>query len=320
MIKSLSFFAAAALLLLCQAPGATAKTHDPSFKDCSDCPEMVTIPTGNFMMGESRDKELRFGAPESSVGRSEPVHKVTFTKPFALGKYPITVAQFRKFVEETGYDTGDSCVNQRMVERHMVYELARGFNWRSPGIPQDDRHPVVCVSWDDAMAYTAWLSQKTGKHYTLPNEAQYEYATRAGTTTMFFWSDVADATACLYSNQPDLDQAAAFGPLAPKDPKYRFPCSDGYGYTSPVGSYRPNPWGLYDMQGNIWEYVLDCLNPDYKGAPTDGSAWMTGDCDAHPARGGSNGNAAFTAYLAMRAPRDADYRGHSWGFRIARID
>lgn len=320
MIKSVSFFAAAALVFGCYATAATAKSNNPSSKDCSDCPEMVTIPTGSFMMGETREAELQYGAPENVAGRLGPVHKVTFSKPFAIGKYPITVAQFREFVEETGYDTGDSCVNQRMVEGHMVYEMARGYNWRSPGFPQDDRHPVVCVSWEDGMAYAAWLSKKTAKRYSLPNEAQFEYATRAGTTTMFFWGDKKDATACLYSNQPDLAQGIAMGPLAPQDPKYRFPCNDGYGYTSPVGTYRANPWGLYDMQGNIWEHVLDCMNPDYKGAPTDGSAWMTGDCDAHPARGGSYGNAAFTAYLAMRAPRDADYRGHSWGFRVARLD
>lgn len=106
----------------------------------------------------------------------------------------------------------------------------------------------------------------------------------------------------------------------PMGPEYRFQCSDGYAYTSPVGIYKPNAYGLYDMLGNIWEWVADCWNPHYQGAPTDGSTWTKGDCDAHPSKGGSYGNAAFSAFVSMRAPRDADYVGHSWGFRVMRVE
>ena len=123
----------------------------------------------------------------------------------------------------------------------------------------------------------------------------------------------------MYANLPDLDQGRALGDV-PMGPDYRFPCSDGYAYTSPVGVYRPNAFGLYDMFGNIWEWVADCTNTGYQGAPSDGSTWLAGDCDAHPSRGGSYGNAVFSAYAGIRAPRDSEYRGHSWGFRIARID
>jgi formylglycine-generating enzyme required for sulfatase activity len=280
---------------------------------------MVPIKPGRFMMGTSSAEEDRQGLNPSGKGRSLPVHEVTFARGFAIGQYPITRGQFRTFVQETGYDVGDSCTVQHRQDGHMVYESARGYSWRDPGFPQTDDHPVVCVNYDDALAYAAWLSKKTGHRYSLPNEAQYEYAARAGTTTSYFWGDDRDARACLYANEPDLDQGRAMGDV-PMGPKYRFQCSDGYAYTSPVGHYRPNAFGLYDMQGNIWEWTADCLNATYQGAPADGSTWTTGDCDAHPSRGGSYGNAAFSSFIGIRAPRDADYRGHSWGFRVVRLD
>ena len=120
------------------------------------------------------------------------------------------------------------------------------------------------------------------------------------------------------ASKPDFAQAREL--KAPSGPEYRFQCDDGYAFTSPVGNYKPNPWGLYDMQGNIWEWTADCYNTDYKGAPADGSTWTTGDCDARPSRGGSYGNAAQSAFAGIRAPRGASYVGHSWGFRVVRND
>lgn len=320
---SLIAFAATAALGTAQPAFAKPTTTKPAtavkyFQDCRDCPALVQIPAGSFTMGASAEEEARQGLAVPSRGHSLPLHTVTFTRSFAMGKTPVTVAQFRTFVEETGYTTADSCFNQRYNDGHFIYENARGYNWRAPGFPQGDNYPVVCVSAEDADAYTAWLSRKTGKTYALPNEAQYEYALRAGTTTSFFWGNDRDARACEYSNQPDLDQAKALN--APSGPEYRFQCADGYAWTSPVGNYKPNPWGLHDMQGNIWEWTADCYNPDYKGAPADGSTWKTGDCDARPSRGGSYGNAAQSAFAGIRAPRHAAYVGHSWGFRVVRLD
>jgi formylglycine-generating enzyme len=302
------------------ANGPAAKLPRPgtSFKDCANCPDMMVVPKGSFLMGASLEEEIRQGMSPPTRGRSLPQHTVTFAKPFAIGKYPVTVAQFRDFINETHYTTDNACFVQYFNDGHFIYEKARGFSWRDPSFAQGDNHPVVCISAEDADAYAEWLSRKTGHRYSLPNEAQYEYALRAGTTTSFFWGNDRDAKACEYSNQPDLDQGKAMN--APMGPDYRFQCSDGYAYTSPVGIYKPNPWGLYDMQGNIWEWVADCWNNDYKGAPTDGSTWRQGDCDGRPARGGSFGNAAHSAYAGIRAPRNATYLGHSWGFRVVRSD
>ena len=312
-----------ALLLSLVAPilwaGSDMASSAEMFRDCDVCPPMVAIPAGSFTMGTRVEDELQQGMPKPQTGKAVPLHKVTFARGFAIGAYPVTVAQFRSFVDATGYQTSDSCYSQHMNDGHFIYESTRGYSWRSPGFPQADDHPVVCVDWDDGTAYAAWLSKKTGHRYSLPNEAQYEYAARAGKTTLFFWGNERDAQACEYSNQPDLDQARALGNV-PTGPQYRFQCSDGYAWTSPVGHYKPNSFGVYDMQGNIWEWTADCWNNNYTGAPTDGSTWTTGDCDGHPSRGGSYGNAAFSAYLGVRVPRDADYVGHSWGFRVVRND
>jgi len=308
------------LAIACAVPGVeapvSASDHGKSFSDCENCPEMMPIPAGEFTMGTPLEKELAFGYPKHQAGRSSPVHEVKIPKPFAMGMYPVTVAQFRTFVEESGHRTSDSCVSQHMSDGHFIYEDTLGVTWRNPSFPQDDRHPVVCVSGEDAEAYARWLSRKSGHDYAVPNEAQYEYALRAGTTTAFPWGDVRDERACEYSNQPDFDQADAMAD-APRGPEYRFQCRDGYAYTSPVGTYKPNPWGLYDMQGNIWEWTSDCWNDNYEGAPTDGSTWREGDCDARPSRGG---NAAFSTFAGVRAPRHVGYVGHSWGFRVVRND
>jgi formylglycine-generating enzyme required for sulfatase activity len=312
MLASLPILSSAAL-----ADHHGARKPGDSFADCEHCPEVVIVPAGKAVIGASLEEEERHGMSPVNRGKSIPLHEVAFARPFAMGKYPVTIAQFRQFVNETGYRASNSCFTQYYNDGHYIYEKARGYSWRAPGFAQEDDHPVVCVSAEDAEAYAEWLSKKTGHAYALPSEAQYEYALRAGTTTSYFWGEDR-SRACEYSNQPDLDQARATN--SPSGPDYRFQCSDGFAFTSPVGSFKPNPWGLYDMQGNIWEWTADCWNDNYEGAPTDGSAWKTGDCDARPSRGGSYGNAVHSAYAGVRAPRHASYNGHSWGFRIVRND
>ena len=148
---------------------------------------------------------------------------------------------------------------------------------RSPFFEQDDTYPAVCISWYDSQAYTQWLSKVTGKRYRLPSEAEWEYAVRAGSKTKYHFGDD-EARLCDYANHADTSTDDGRNEL----------CSDGFGdKTAPVGSFKPNVFGLYDMHGNAWEWVQDCWHDDYNGAPTDGSAWESENCNARVRRGGS---------------------------------
>jgi formylglycine-generating enzyme required for sulfatase activity len=153
---------------------------------------------------------------------------------------------------------------------------------------------VVCVSWENAKAYVAWLSQETGQPYRLLSEAEWEYACRAGTTTRYWWGD-----------DPPTPEQANFG--------------RNVRGTTEVGTYPANPWGLHDMHGNVWDWVEDCWNESYQGAPSDGSAWMSGDCSRRVLRGGSwtyGGRAVLRS--AFRGRSFADFRSFNRGFRVAR--
>ena len=286
------------------------------FRDCPDCPEMVVIPAGNFTMGSAAAETTRVGVPDPVSTRERPQHAVSITRSFALGKYHVTRGEFAAFVGETGYDpTG-------------CYTFD-GSNWnqepsknsRSPGFTQTDRDPVVCVSDVDAQHYISWLNGKVRGRvsvsaggdgpYRLPSEAEWEYAARAGTTTARFWGDD-EAQQCVYANGADLTAKGTFTGWTMAG------CSDGYVYTSPVGSFRPNPFGLYDMLGNAWEWTADCWNDTYGGAPNDGSVWTTGDCVKLVARGGSWSSDPRLLRSADRFRGVAESRYLDAGFRLAR--
>jgi formylglycine-generating enzyme required for sulfatase activity len=226
------------------------------FRDGDDCPEMVVIPAGEFMMGEGTQ------------------HKVTIARPFAVGKYPVT------------FDEWDACVNAGGTKYEPVDSgWGRG------------KRPVINVSWDDAQAYVAWLSKKTGMPYRLLSEAEWEYAARAGTTTRYPWGD-----------EPDTNHA-----------NFRDSGSQWSGkQTSPVGSFEPNAFGLYDMIGNVWEWAQDCWNDSYKGAPSDGSAWESGNCGRRVVRGGSWGDLPEYVRVAYRSRVAPSNRNYIQGFRLAR--
>jgi formylglycine-generating enzyme required for sulfatase activity len=295
---------------------------------------MVMLPPGSFTMGVSDEEEERQGVPNRHLpkpfccarGMSQPQHQVRFSHSFAIGKYPVTRGEFAAFVKETGYKDGNSCWVQHLPkggdfkEGEMVYDEQPGYNWQNqPGYAQTDRHPVTCINWNDAMAYAAWLTKKTGHTYSLPSEAEWEYAARGGTTTSFFWGDDRDK-ACEYANETDQSNMDAVR-SGLHDRVHQVQCNDGYAFTSPVGSFKPNPFGLYDMLGNVWYWTQDCWHPNYQGAPSDGSPWMTGgDCDAHPMRGGSFGNTPNFMHVGYRFGKEPGYRGHSWGFRVVRRD
>lgn len=272
-------------------PGAFANTV---FRDCEHCPEMVAVPAGSFTMG----------SPSSEEGRSSaegPQHDVTFSSPFAVGMYEVTRGEFGRFVEETGRLMGNSCGREA------------GRSWRSPGFSQEYSHPVVCVSWEDARAYASWLSQETGEEYRLLSESEWEYVARAGTQTARYWGESA-SDQCRYANGADASSGI----------RWVVDCADDYAWTSPVGSFDANGFGLHDVLGNVREWVEDCWHKNYDGAPRDGRAWLEsdgGDCSYCVLRGGSwrvnPGRLRSANRYRDRAGNRPSYAGYV-GFRVAR--
>ncbi len=184
------------------------------------------------------------------------------------------------------------------------WKKGAAYNWRNVGFAQADNHPVVCVSWNDAQSYIAWLNQSSGQTYRLLSEAEREYAARGGAQTAFWWGDSINTAQANYGGTGSSYNGSPKG-------EYRQA-------TVPVNSFSPNPFGLYNVHGNVWEWTQDCWNEDYSGAPTDGSAWTTGDCRYRVLRGGSWLN--FPAFLrsAYRSRDTPDDRGGNGGLRLAR--
>jgi len=195
---------------------------------------------------------------------------------------------------------------------------SKNINWQDIGTAQADTAPVVCVSYYDALAYTTWLSDVTRKSYRLPSEAEWEYAARAGGTDSYHWGKDA-ASACAYANVRSAGAQAISKRQADSDRTDGFPCDDGFADAAPVGRFRPNGFGLYDMQGNAWEWVADCNHKDYVGAPTDGSAWLddSGQCAFGMIRGGSFLNRVERSSTTVRVGRPRSGRGTNMGFRVA---
>jgi sulfatase modifying factor 1 len=308
----------AAAALEAQARAARAAGVAVAFRDCPECPEMVVVPAGRFTMGAApgEDEGEYFPGPlginllhETLHGRAAPQIAVSIPGPLAIGRFEVTRGEFARFVAETSHGTGSTTCGTFMNGK---YEERAGRTWRAPGFVQDDRHPVVCVSWDDAQAYMRWLSRKTGKAYRLLSEGEWEYAARAGTTTRRPWGDAAEAV-CAHANIADASARRLVSGIT-----WGTACDDGHAYTSPTGTYRGNAFGLHDMLGNLSEWTADCWNKTHTGAPSDGSARSTGDCSRRVHRGGSW---YYHPALTRSADRDADSPGlrfDSLGFRVAR--
>jgi formylglycine-generating enzyme required for sulfatase activity len=291
---------------LAQAPlsvteGQALKAGDV-FRECGGCPEMVVIPVGAFQMGSPETEKDR-------LDNEGPLHRVTI-KPFALGKFELTVEQFATFADDTKHDTGTVCD----VWQDGQWAERPGYNWRRPNFPQTGTHPAPCLSWDDAKAYLAWLSRKTGHTYRLPTEAEWEYAARAGSSRRFHFGED-DADYCRYGNGVD---ATAFADVPGVKGWSALPCRDGYAFTAPVGSFAPNAFGLHDTHGNVFEWVEDCWHDDYKDAPADGLAWLTGDCSQRVQRGGAWGYPREYLRIAVRGRQSQGYRYINAGVRVAR--
>jgi formylglycine-generating enzyme required for sulfatase activity len=301
-----------------EAPGAATvadKSNPPPpgtvLKDCDDCPELVVVPAGRFAMG----------SPDSELGRDkdEGPQRTVEVSSFAVGRYAITRDQFDEFVKATGGLYADGCYVESAKE---TWDLHAELSFRSPGFPQDGRHPAVCVSWEDAQAYVKWLSARTGKSYRLLTEAEREYVTRAGKSLPYWWgATVRPDQANYFQGQPAANAngaskaRVASTAVSKVPPPQITPASTG---TVPVNLYQPNPWGLFQVHGNVAEWVEDCWNANYEGAPLNASAVRTGDCSRHVLRGGGW---SFSAQEIRSAFRDLSIRDRRYvhvGFRVAR--
>ena len=251
-----------------------------------NAPEMVVIPAGSFQMG-------CLSYDDSCDYNEKPVHEVRIPRPVALSKYEVTRGDFARFVEATGHSSGNAC----WTYEGGKLEERSGRNWRSPAFEQSDAHPVVCVNWQNAKAYVSWLSRETGNAYRLPSESEWEYAARAGTITRYSWG-----------NQIGHNRANCNGCGSRWDDEK----------TAPVGSFAPNAFGLYDMHGNVWEWVEDCWNDSYYGAPSGGEPWTSGDCTNRVLRGGSWANLPRILRSAYRVRNSSSFRDVIYGFRVAR--
>jgi len=309
---------AAALLCLALAGCSAVSGSDSGFRDCAVCPEMITLPGGSFQMGTAVEDRLidpRTGKPATNDG---PQHEVTFDQSFAIGKYEVSIGEFAEFVAATGYATVDRCME---FSKPGGFRIRKDISWEHTAFLQWPNQPVVCVTFYDAEAYAAWLSEQTGKTYRLPTEAEWEYAARAGGTDAYFWGS-AEEDACRYANVRSKG-ADTISPRQVEADKLGFPCDDGFPQSSPVGSYTANGFGLYDMQGNAWEWVADCNHKDYVGAPTDGSAWLQEEgksCNFGVIRGGSFLNLVERSSVTVRAGRPRTGGATNMGFRVVRDD
>jgi len=296
-------------------PAAAAAHYAPPpapgevFSDCDTCPEMTVVPAGSFVMGFDGAEEQR----ERDEHRYEgPTRKVTLAASFAVGRHEISNQQFAAFVAATGHQTSRGCYTWDGVTAEFVEQL----DWRDPGYGRETRpdEAVTCVDWNDAYAYTLWLAALSGKPYRLLTEAEWEYAARGGVTTEYLWGDDA-SSACRFANIFDYS-AQVFLPDAPIEPA---DCDDGHAQVAPVGSFEPNGFGLYDMTGNVWEWVFDCYVMPYPDdAPIDGSAIVTEDCPRRSVRGGSWMTSVDRQRFTFRGRDPATLNSAVFGFRIAR--
>lgn len=288
-------------------------------RDCPECPVMVPIPAGSFVMGTSEEESQAEGYDKPQTHEA-PTRRVS-VPAFAIGQTEVTRAQYAAFVAETKHPDPPGCTGMD-AKGDFIYVAGASFR-DPPGVPQvSEDEPVTCISWSDATAYAAWLAAKTGKPYRLPTEAEWEYAARAGTTTARYWEVAAPRdNACEYASVADKKLAAGFG--LSDAPGGVFQCDDGYVFVAPVGSFRANAFGLHDMLGNVSEWIADCYHDSYEGAPTDGSEWKDGgSCVVKDgevvrlARGaafGTNPRKVRAAWRSFRAPA-ANF--HT-GFRVA---
>lgn len=263
-----------------KTPPAVSSTPLPH--DCKQCPEMLKIQSGEFLMGSPPDEE---GSPANE----RPQHRVAI-REFAIGKYEVTRGEYAHFVDKQKYEASEDGCYVYPVGKPETKDTSK--TWRTPGFEQSDRDPVVCVSWKDAKAYVDWLSRETQEPYRLLTEAEWEYVARAGVETPY---PSGANTSCGDGNFQNC-----------------------VGKTTPVDRYPPNRWRIYGMLGNAWEWVEDDWHQHFEGAPADGSAWNGDAQDLGVWRGGSWGSEAKDVLLTTRRPQHRDHPSYKAGFRVAK--
>jgi sulfatase modifying factor 1 len=304
------------MLIDATTTGALGLPGPGELRDRPGLPAMVRIPAGTFTMGVPPRENRREKVPKEIAAWSSPLQTIEIAQSFWLGRYPVTRGQFAAFVAAKGDPTPDEAWTYEPDDKgKWEWKTRKDRGWRNPGFEQTDDHPVVCVSHADAEAYLAWLRELTGKAYRLPSEAEWEYACRAGTTTARFWGDGRDE-AVRYAKVADRSLMALTN--AEFDPERYFDGDSGIPFTAPVGSFRPNPFGLYDMLGNVWEWTADCWNETLKDIPLDGSARTTGGSGLRALRGGAWNDDPGVVRAGCRNWYGTGYRGADAGFRVAR--
>jgi formylglycine-generating enzyme required for sulfatase activity len=288
--------------------------------------KMVLIPAGEFKMGSGESAEATAAFFNKTYGEDllsaayfkdeHPQHRVRITKPFYLGTYHVTRGQFRQFVADTAYKTdaekGEKPGAYGWDPDKKEFGFNEKYSWRNAGFEQTDEHPVVNVSWNDSVAFCKWLSKKESKTYRLPTEAEWEYACRAGTTTRYYSGD-------------DPETLAKVGNVADAAAKTKFPAwqytikaSDGYVFTAPVGKFKPNAFGLYDMHGNAWQWCADWYGAEYYAkSPADDPTGPDSGND-RVLRGGSWDLRPYDSRSAVRLGDSPVGRYEVAGFRVAR--
>jgi len=273
-------------------------------------PPLVVLPTGHFMMG-SPDGERGHDANES------PAHEVQVDKGVGMARSAVTIGQFRDFVRASGYVPQSQSLGGGSVydEQSGGLRDEASATWQDDyaGKPGQERLPVINVSWNDAKAYADWLSQRTGKKYRLASEAEFEYALRAGSTTRYWWGDE-NPTSRVENLTGGNDRSGSGRRWSNAFSGYK----DSYWGPAPVMSFAANPFGLYDMGGNVSEWVGDCWHDNYIRAPRTAEAWVNPGCSRRVIRGGSWGSAPDMVRSAYRQGADADLRSARVGFRVVR--
>jgi formylglycine-generating enzyme required for sulfatase activity len=289
-------------------PGQVIRDHFMS--GAAWTPDSVIVSAGSFVMGSSAFEDDR-------KEHEGPEHRVTFRRGFAIGRTEVTVAQFRGFVERTGYKTDAEKLGYSKIYDHRSGRLTQtdDVTWELDyeGREAADDEPVIHVSWNDAHAYTRWLANGTGKAYRLPSEAEFEYALRGGRSTRYWWGDGApNRMVENLTGEKDVSRSQR------QWSTYFEGYSDRFWGPAPVATFEPNPFSLYDLGGNVGEWVMDCWHDSYLRAPVDGSAWVNPGCKMRVVRGGNWASSPSQARAAYRVSAKPEYGGARIGFRIAR--